>query len=193
MLRALYDWTMAKAAHRHAAGWLGAISFAESSFFPIPPDILLLPMAFAKPERWWVLALICSIASVAGGIAGYLIGWLFYDTVGVAILDFYGYTEKFEAFASLYNEWGLWIVLAAGLTPLPYKVFTIASGVTGLSLPLFILGSALSRTLRFFVVAGLAYWAGPPIRTFIEKRLGLAFSIFMVFLVGGFVLIKYMI
>ncbi|MCB1492183.1 MAG: DedA family protein [Rhodobiaceae bacterium] len=192
MLRALYDWTLQKAAHRHAQGWLAAIAFVESSVFPIPPDVLLMPMAFANRERAWRYALICTIASVIGGIAGYLIGWLLYDTVGVAILDFYGYREKFEAFAGLYNQYGFWIVLIAGVTPLPYKVVTIASGATGLSFPLFMATSVFARALRFFVIAALVYWVGPPIRDFIEKRLGLAFTVFVVFLVGGFVAIKYM-
>ncbi|MCB1482941.1 MAG: DedA family protein [Rhodobiaceae bacterium] len=193
MLRSLYDWTMNLAAHRHARWGLAGVSFAESSFFPIPPDILLIPMVLAERRNWMTLALICTVASIIGGFAGYLIGALLFDQVAEPILAFYGYSEKFNEFAARYNQWGAWIVLIAGLTPFPYKVITIASGATGLPLPVFMLTSALARGVRFFVVAALLYRFGPPIRAFIEKRLGILFTLFVILLIGGFVVARYLV
>ncbi len=190
MLRRLYDWTMSLAAHRGATPTLAAVSFIESSVFPIPPDLLLMPMVLSERRKAWFYATICTVASVLGGVFGWLIGYFLFETVAQPILDFYGYAEKFEEFAHMYNEWGIWIVLFAGLTPFPYKVITIASGATGLALPVFILSSIVARGLRFFVVAGLLYWAGPPIRTFIERRLGLMFTLFVILLFGGFLAVK---
>lgn len=191
MLRRLYDYVMSLAAHPRAAWALAAVSFAESSFFPIPPDVMLIPMVLAKRAKAWAYALWCTIASVLGGAAGYLIGWVFFATIGKAILDFYGLGAEFDSFAGRYNEYGAWIVLFAGLTPFPYKVITIASGVTELNFVVFMLASALARGVRFFLVAGLLYWFGPPIRDFIEKYLGLLTLAFFVLLVGGFFAIKY--
>lgn len=193
MLRRLYDWTMAFAAGRHAEKALAAVSFAESSFFPIPPDLLLIPMVLAERAKALRFAVLCTVASVIGGIAGYLIGAFLFEQLARPILEFYGYGDRFEVFASWYNEWGAWIVFTAGLTPFPYKVITIASGATGLDFLVFIVASVASRGIRFFVVAGLLYWIGPPIRTFIEKRLGLVFTVFVVILLGGFVAIRYLI
>ena len=193
MLRSLYDWTMNLAAHRHARWGLAGVSFAESSFFPIPPDILLIPMVLAERRNWMTLALICTVASIIGGFAGYLIGALLFNQVAEPILAFYGYSEKFNEFAARYNQWGAWIVLIAGLTPFPYKVITIASGATGLPLPVFMLTSALARGVRFFVVAALLYRFGPPIRAFIEKRLGILFTLFVILLIGGFVVARYLV
>lgn len=192
MLRALYDWTLEKAAHRHAVWWLTGVSFAESSVFPIPPDVLLLPMGFARRERVVAFAAVCTVASVLGGLFGYLIGALLFDTLGQPILALYGYEEAFSRFAGQYNDYGAWIVFIAGLTPIPYKVVTIASGATGLSLPVFLVASVLARSLRFFVLAGLVYWVGPPVRAFIERRLGLVFTLFVLGLVGGFVALKFL-
>ncbi|MCB2076874.1 MAG: DedA family protein [Novosphingobium sp.] len=193
MLRSLYDWTMNLASHRNARWGLAGVSFAESSFFPIPPDILLIPMVLTERRQWMTLALICTVASIIGGLAGYLIGAFLFDQVAQPILAFYGYSEKFEEFAARYNQWGAWIVLIAGLTPFPYKVITIASGATGLSLPVFMLTSVVARGLRFFIVAGLLYRFGPPIRAFIEKRLGILFTLFVILLVGGFVVARYLV
>ncbi len=193
MLRQLYDRTMALAAHRHATWALAGISFAESSFFPIPPDVLLIPMALANRRKAFFYATICTLASIIGGIFGWLIGAFLFDALAQPILQFYGYAEKFDEFAGRYNEYGAWIVFFAGLTPFPYKVITIASGATGLSLPIFLVASILSRGLRFFAVAGLLWWLGPPIRDFIERRLGLLFTIFVVLLFGGFVVARYLI
>jgi len=191
MLRRLYDWTMALAADRHAEKALAGVAFAESSFFPIPPDLLLIPMVLAERRKALRYAAVCTIASVIGGIAGYLIGAFLFNELARPILDVYGFAEKFDAFAGWYNDWGAWIVFTAGLTPFPYKVITIASGATGLDFLIFIVASIASRGLRFFVEAGLLYWIGPPIRAFIEKRLGLVFAVFMACLIGGFVAIRY--
>lgn len=191
MLRKLYDWTMNQAAGPKAPYVLGTVSFVESSVFPIPPDVLLIPMVIADRLKAWWYALLCTVTSVLGGLLGFAIGALLFDAVAQPILEFYGYADKFDSFAGRYNEWGAWIVFIAGVTPFPFKVITIASGATGLSLPIFIVASIIARGLRFFVVAALLYFLGPPIRAFIERRLGLVFSIFVVSLVGGFVVLKY--
>ncbi len=192
MLRRLYDWTISFAHGPRAAWALFLVAFAESSFFPIPPDILLVPMVIAAPERAWRYAGIALLGSVTGGLAGYAIGAFFYDTLGSRILEFYGMTDKFAVFRETYNDWGAWAVLIAGLTPFPYKVITILSGTTGLSLPVFMAASLVARGLRFFVLAGLLRYFGPPIRGFIEKHLTLVFTLFVVLLVGGFALIRYL-
>ncbi len=192
MLRRLYDWVMGLAEHRHAPGWLFAIAFVESSFFPIPPHIMLIPMVIADRARAWTFAAITTVGSVLGGIAGYLIGYVLFDQIGKPLLDLYGYGEKFASFASNYNDYGAWIVFTAGTTPFPYKVITIASGVTELDFSVFLVASAASRALVFFAIAGLLYLFGQPIREFIEKRLGLMFTIFLVLLFGGFIAIKYL-
>ena len=192
MIRRLYDWTMRQAAHRRAEPVLAAVSFVESSVFPIPPDVLLIPMTLARRERWLRLALICTVASVLGGLLGYAIGALLYDAVGRPILAFYGYVEKFQAFSERYNAYGAWIVFVAGLTPFPYKVITIASGATGLSLPVFLVASVAARGLRFLIVAWLLNRFGRPIQAFIERRLGLLFSLFVVLLFGGFVALRWL-
>lgn len=192
MLRRLYDWTMALAAHRHASTALGVVSFVESSFFPIPPDALLIPMVLADRKSWWWYAALCTLTSVAGGIAGYFIGALLFEEVAKPILQMYGYADQFNTFAQRYNEWGIWLVVMAGVTPFPYKVITIASGATGLNLPVFVLASIASRGFRFFVVSALLYYAGPAMREFIERRLGLLFSLFVALLIGGFVAVRYL-
>ncbi len=192
MLRRLYDWTMSLAAGPRAPAALGAVSFAESSVFPLPPDLLLIPMVLANKARAWSYAALCTAASVLGGLAGYAIGALLFVQLAEPILQFYGYLDKFESFRAQYNEWGAWIVFIAGVTPFPFKVITIASGATALNLPIFIAASLVARALRFYIVAALLYWLGPPIRDFIEKRLGLVFTVFVVMLVGGFVAIKYL-
>lgn len=191
MIRRLYDWTLSLAAGPRAPAALGSVSFVESSVFPIPPDLLLIPMVIARRERAWWYAFLCTVTSVAGGILGYLIGMFLFEQVAQPILSFYGKMDKFDEFSAVFNHWGWWFVFIAGLTPFPYKVITIASGVAGLSLPVFIIASIVSRGLRFFVVSGLLYLFGPPIKDFIEKRLGLMFTLFVVLLVGGFVLLRY--
>lgn len=193
MLTRLYDWTMGLAAHRHAIWWLAAISFAESSFFPIPPDVLIIAMVLAARHQAWRIATVCTIASVAGGLAGYAIGALLYDGVGAPIIAFYGYAEKFQVFQGWYYEYGAWIVGAGGFTPIPYKVITIASGVADLDLATFTIVSALSRGARFFLVAALLWRFGPPIRTFIEARLGILTLAFFALLIGSFVALRYLV
>ncbi len=193
MLRSLYDWTLALAAHPRARWALGGISFAESSFFPVPPDVMLIPMVIAERARAWSLALITTLTSVIGGLAGYAIGYYLFDVAGEPIIRFYGAEQGFATLRDWYNEWGAWIVFAAGLTPIPYKIFTIFSGVTQLDIVVFSIASLASRGTRFFAVAGILYWLGPPIREFIERRLGLVFAIFVIGLFGGFVVVKYFI
>lgn len=192
MLRRLYDWTMSLAAGPRAPAALGVVSFAESSVFPLPPDLLLIPMILADKAKAWTFAALCTVASVFGGLAGYTIGALLFVQLAEPILQFYGYLDKFETFRAQYNDWGAWIVFVAGVTPFPFKVITIASGATALNLPVFILSSIAARALRFFVVAALLYWLGPPIRAFIERRLGLVFTVFTVMLVGDFAALKYL-
>jgi membrane protein YqaA with SNARE-associated domain len=191
MLRRLYDATMALASGRAAEPVLAGVAFAESSFFPLPPDILLIPMVLADKAKAWRFASLATISSVIGGLLGYVIGAFVFEQLALPLLEFYGYGEKFSRFADLYNDWGVWIVLFAGLTPFPFKVITIASGATGLNIVVFVLASVLARGGRFFIVAALLYWIGQPIRNFIEKRLGLMFAAFMVLLIGGFVAVKY--
>ncbi len=161
--------------------------------FPIPPDVLLIPMVLSNRAKAWWYAFLCTIASVLGALLGYAIGALLFDAVAQPILSFYGYAHKFEEFAERYNEWGVWVVLMAGLTPFPFKVITIASGATGLGLPVFIIASIVARGIRFFAVAGLIYVFGPPVRAFVEKRLGLVFAVSLAVLVGGFVVARYLI
>ncbi|MEL6641011.1 MAG: YqaA family protein [Pseudomonadota bacterium] len=189
MLRGLYNWTLAQAQSPYALWVLAAVAFVESSFFPIPPDVLMIPMIIARPSKAFLIAGVATIASVLGGLFGYLIGWGFFELIGQPIFDFYGKADSVAEFQARFNEYGAWAVLIAGVTPFPFKVITIMSGVTGLSLPIFIVSSIIARALRFFIVAALLWKFGEPIRDFIEKRLGLMFIIFCVLLVGGFALV----
>jgi membrane protein YqaA with SNARE-associated domain len=191
MLRRLYDWTMSLAQTRHAERSLAGVSFVESSFFPIPPDALLIPMVLADKAKWIRYATVCTVASVLGALLGYVIGAFLYETIGQPILAFYGRENAFEQVAQWYNDWGGWGVLFAAVTPFPYKVLTIFSGATGLNLVVFVVVSIIGRGLRFFLVAWLLYKFGPPIRIFIERNLGLLFTLFMVLLIGGFVAVRY--
>lgn len=193
MLRRLYDWVMSLAATRHAERALASVSFIESSIFPIPPDALLIPMVIAKRARWVRIALICTISSVLGAFLGYAIGYFFFELIGQPILELYGKADSFEDLTLRYNEWGGWAVLFAALTPFPYKVLTIFSGVTGLNIVVFTIVSIIGRGARFFLVAWLLHKFGAPIQTFIEKRLGLLFTLFMIILVGGFVALRYVV
>ncbi|WP_169567066.1 YqaA family protein [Sneathiella limimaris] len=192
MIRKLYDFTMGLAARPQAKGFLAAVSFVESSIFPIPPDVMLIPMVLAKRKEAFKIALICSLFSVLGGVLGYVIGHYFFQLIGEPIIAFYGYEEKFARFADSYTEWGGWIVAFFGLTPFPYKVITIASGAVSLNLAIFMLASVLSRSARFFLVAWLLYKFGEPIRDFIEKYLGILTVLFFVILFGSFVALKYL-
>jgi membrane protein YqaA with SNARE-associated domain len=189
MLRRLYDWCIAAADKPYAVWILGIVSFAESSFFPVPPDAMLIPMALAQPKKAWRFALVCSIASVAGGVLGYAIGALLYDSLGGWIIKLYGYGNKVEAFRASYAEYGAWIILLKGFTPIPYKLVTITSGFAAYSLPLFILFSAITRGARFFLLAFLIQRYGPAAREIIEKRLGFWVTIALVVLVLGFIVV----
>lgn len=191
VIRRLYDWVMRQAATPHAFWALGAVSFAESSFFPIPPDIMLVPMVLADRKRAFVIAAWCTFTSVLGGILGYAIGALLYDSLGSWLISAYGMAKDMDSFRALYNEWGAWIILIKGATPIPYKLVTIASGFAGYNLPLFILLSAITRGARFGIVAGILYYVGEPARHFIEKRLELVLFTFLAVIVLGFVVVRY--
>lgn len=191
MLRRLYDRVMQLAEGPQAEKWLAVISFSESSFFPIPPDAMIVPMVLARPERAWRIAAICTIASVLGGFFGYAIGYFLYETVGRQIVDFYGYQAAFEKFHHQFQEWGLWIILIKGMTPIPYKIVTIASGVAHFDLAVFAAASLVTRAARFFLVAALLKAFGPPLRTFIERYLTLVTTALLLAIVGGFVALKY--
>lgn len=192
MLRALYDWTMRLAASPQAERALAAVAFLESSVFPIPPDAMIVPMVLARPERAWRIAAVATVASVLGGLLGYAIGYFLYETLGRWIIEFYGLTEKAHQFKLAYAEWGLWIVLVAGLTPIPYKVITIASGLAAYDIVLFTLASIASRGPRFFLVAILMRLFGSPIRRFVEERLTLVTTAFVVAIIIGFVVLRYL-
>lgn len=191
MLRRLYDWTMSLAATRHAERALAGVSFVESSFFPIPPDVLLIPMVLSERGKWLRYALVCTIASVLGALLGYAIGAFLFEAIGEPILNLYNAQESFSKVQDWYDTWGGWGVLFAAITPFPYKVLTIFSGFTGLNLLTFVVVSIIGRGIRFFLVAWLLQRFGAPIRVFIERNLGLLFTLFMVLLVGGFVAIRY--
>lgn len=187
MLRRMYDWCI-DAAHKPYALWiLGIVSFAESSFFPVPPDVMLIPMALARPNKAWLYAGICTITSVAGGVVGYLIGHLLYDSVGQWVIQFYGYGDKVEAFRAGYAEYGAWIILLKGLTPIPYKLVTITSGFANYNIWMFIGLSIIARGARFYIVAILMNRYGVWIRETIEKRLGLWVGLAVGLVVLGFI------
>jgi membrane protein YqaA with SNARE-associated domain len=188
MIKRVYDWCI-DAAHKPYALWILAIvSFAESSFFPVPPDVMLVPMSLAQPKRAWVYAGVCTVASVIGGCLGYAIGALLYDSVGHWVIDFYHMGDKVEAFRESYARWGALIILLKGLTPIPYKLVTITSGFAGYNIWLFILCSIIARGGRFFIVAVVLNRYGDVIRAEIEKRLGLWLTAFVILLVSGFVI-----
>ncbi len=192
MLRSLYDRTMALADHPHALWWLAIVAFIESSVFPIPPDVLMIPMILARPSRAWLIALVALLASVAGGLLGYAIGAFFYEGIGQPILEAMGKADKMAEFNERFNDFGFWAVLIAGVTPFPYKVITIMSGWTGMPIMTFVATSLLARALRFFLVAGVLWQFGAPVRDFIEKRLGLVFTVFCLLLFGGFLALRYL-
>ena len=187
MLRQTYDWCIAAVDKPYALWILGAVAFAESSFFPVPPDIMLLPMSLARPRRAWLFATLCTVASVAGGVLGYAIGALLYDSLGQWLIHLYGLGDKVEAFRASYAQWGAWIIIGKGLTPIPYKLVTITSGFAGYDIWLFILCSIIARGGRFFIVAVLLNRYGDVIRHEIEKRLGLWVAIGAAVIVLGFV------
>ena len=190
-LRKLYDWVLHWAETPYAVPALFILAFAESSFFPVPPDVLLIALAISIPTRAFKYALVCAIGSVLGGMVGYLIGYSFMEAVGNRIIEFYGFAQKWSQVGELYNKWAAWAVGIAGFTPIPYKVFTIAAGAFKIDFPTFVLASAISRSARFFLVGGLIYFFGAPIRNFVDKYFDILAIVFTVLLVGGFILIKY--
>lgn len=192
MIKGLYNWTIRMADHPHALWVLAAVAFIESSVFPIPPDVIMIPMILARPSRAWLIAGVALVASVLGGVLGYAIGALAFETIGQPILASLGKADAMAEFNTRFNDLGFWAVLTAGVTPFPYKVITIMSGWTGMPLVTFIATSILARGIRFFIVAALLWKFGAPIRDFIEKRLGLMFTLFVIILIGGFFLVRYL-
>ena len=187
MLRRIYDWCIAAADKPYALWILGAVSFAESSFFPVPPDLMLLPMSVARPHRAWLFAGLCTVASVAGGVVGYAIGAVLYDSIGQWLINLYGLGDKVDAFRAGYAHYGAWVILLKGLTPIPYKLVTITSGFAGYNIWLFILLSTITRGGRFFAAAVVFNRYGDVIRAEIEKRLVLWLTLFVTLLVIGFI------
>ena len=190
ILRNLYNWTLDKASHKKAGWFLVLVSFAESSFFPIPPDILLIPMILAKRIQAWFYALICTLSSVAGGLAGYAIGMFFYASIGSAIVELYGLSNSFNIFEDYYNQYGIWIVLGGGFTPFPFKFITIASGVFNLNIFLFVIVAMIARGLRFYLIATLLFVFGNAIKNLIDKYFNLLVGLFFILLIGSIFIIK---
>ena len=191
MLRRFYHRILALAATERAIWWLAAIAFAEASFFPIPPDALLIPLVLARPRQAWKLALVCTLGSVIGGALGYLIGLELFQQVALPILRLYHYDAAFDAFRARFAEYGLWVILIKGLTPIPYKIVTIACGAAGFSFSLFMAASLATRGLRFFLVAALLRVFGEPVRDFIDRQLTLVTSLLAAGIIGGFLVLRF--
>jgi membrane protein YqaA with SNARE-associated domain len=189
MFRGLYDWTLRLAGHRHAIRSMAGISFAESSFFPIPPDVMLVPMILARRDQAYLIAAVCTVSSVAGGALGYAIGYFLYDTLGQWLMNFYGMSDGIEQFRAWYDQWGAAIILVKGLTPIPFKLVTIASGFAAFNFPLFLITALITRGARFFIIAALLKRFGEPIQDFIERRLTLVGILFLVALAAGFAVV----
>ena len=190
LLRSLYNWTLKKAEHKYSSWILSIVSFSESSFFPIPPDVLLIPMIIAKRTKAWTYALICTLSSVLGGVAGYAIGFFLFNSVGILIVEFYHLSNSFNTFESYYKEYGILIVLGAGFTPFPFKFITIASGVFSLNIFLFILTAFIARGLRFYLLTSLLFIFGEKIKILIDKYFNILAVLFFILLLGSFMLIK---
>ena len=188
--RFLYDWTLKKSSHPKAKWFLAIIAFSESSFFPIPPDIILIPMIIAKKTKAWLYAFICTFSSVLGGVTGYVIGYFFYTSIGILIVEAYGLSESFNSFEQYYNNYGIWIVLGAGFTPFPFKFITIASGVFNLNIILFIIVSIFARGLRFYLIAILLFIFGERIKKILDNYFNLLTILFFILLIGSVLLIK---
>ena len=192
LLRRLYDWCIAAADKPYATWLMGAVSFVESSFFPVPPDVMLIPMSIARPERAWFYATVCTLTSVAGGVLGYFIGAVLYDSVGAWLIHLYGYGNKVEAFRQAYAQWGTWIILIKGVTPIPYKIVTIASGFAGYNLFMFVLLSFVARGMRFYLLAFLLNRYGAQARAIIEERLGFWVTAGAIVLIAGIIAALYL-
>jgi membrane protein YqaA with SNARE-associated domain len=193
MLRRLYDWCIAAAGKPHASWMMGVVSFVESSFFPVPPDVMLIPLSLARPDRAYFYATVCTVTSVAGGVLGYIIGAYLYDSVGLWLMQLYGYGDKIEAFRQAYAEWGAWIIVLKGMTPIPYKIVTIASGFAAYPILPFILLSFIARGMRFYLVAFLLHRYGPQAREIIEKRLGFWTTVGALVVIVGFVIAVFLV
>ena len=190
LLRSLYNWTLKKAEHKYSSWILSIVSFSESSFFPIPPDVLLIPMIIAKKTKAWTYALICTLSSVLGGVAGYAIGFFLFNSIGILIVEFYHLSNSFNTFENYYKEYGILIVLGAGFTPFPFKFITIASGVFSLNIFLFILTAFIARGLRFYLLTSLLFIFGEKIKILIDKYFNILAVLFFILLLGSFMLIK---
>jgi membrane protein YqaA with SNARE-associated domain len=191
MLRRIYDWCINAAGKPYATWIMGLVSFVESSFFPVPPDAMLIPMALARPDKAYYYATVCTLTSVAGGVLGWVIGYFLYDTLGLWLMQIYGYGSKVDAFRDAYVQWGTWIILLKGLTPIPYKIVTIASGFAAYPIIPFIFLSIIARGMRFYLVAFLLNRYGPRARAIIEERLTFWFSVSLATLVAGVVVAVY--
>jgi membrane protein YqaA with SNARE-associated domain len=193
-IRSLYDWVLSWADTRYGTAALAVLAFAESSFFPIPPDVLLVALCLGQRSSWFKFALVCSIASLLGGLAGYAIGWGLWEVVQDLFFNYVpGFTpEAFEKVGGLYNDYDFWLVFVAAFTPLPFKVITITAGVFQINIWMFIIGSAVGRSARFFIVSGLIYWFGEPVKNFIDKRFNLVTIAFAILLIGGFAALKFL-
>ncbi|MBF0203646.1 MAG: DedA family protein [Desulfamplus sp.] len=192
MIKRLYDWVLGWAEKPGGTWALFVLAFCESSFFPIPPDVLLIALAVGAPLKSFKFALVCSVGSLLGGILGYVIGWQFMGIAGEKIIVFYGLGDKVDYIAELFQKWDAWAVAIAGFTPIPYKLFTIAAGAFDVNFPVFVIASAASRTLRFMLVAGMIYYFGAGIRNFIEKYFNLLATVFTLLLIAGFVAVKFL-
>ncbi len=190
IFRKLYNWTLKKSSHKRAPWFLSIVSFAESSFFPIPPDIILIPMVLAKRIKAFFFAFICTLSSVIGGIAGYIIGLILFNSIGIFLVNLYHLEDALENFRSYYNLYGAWIVIIAGFTPFPFKVITIASGLFQLNFYIFVLCSLISRGARFYIVAGLIFYFGEKMKIFIDKYFNILTILFFVLLLGSILIIK---
>ena len=191
-MRRLYDWVIRLAGHPRAIPAMGVVSFAESSFFPIPPDVMLVPMILANRQKAFTIAFVCTVCSVLGGLLGYAIGYYFFETIGAWVVKTYGLQAGLAAFRAGFDEWGIWIILIKGATPIPYKLVTIASGAAHFDLFTFVWASIVTRGVRFFAVAALLWKYGEPIKDFIDKRFTLVSWLFLIALVGGFIVVKYL-
>jgi len=189
-VRRLYDWVLHWAETPYGTWALFVLAFAESSFFPIPPDVLLIALALSIPARAFRYALVCTLGSIAGGTFGYFVGHQFMQVIGVKIIDFYGFAPAYDRISELYNRYNAWAVIAAGFSPLPYKVFTIAAGAFKINFPIFLLASAIGRSARFFLVGALIYIYGDSIRNFIDRYFNLLTFVFLVLLIGGFLVLS---
>jgi membrane protein YqaA with SNARE-associated domain len=191
MLRRFYNSIIGLAERPHALWWLFGIAFAEASFFPVPPDALMIPMALAQPKKSWRFAVVATLGSVLGGALGYYIGYALFDELAQPMINFYHYHEGFAAFQAKFAEYGVWIILIKGLTPIPYKIVTIAAGAADFNFPLFILASIITRGARFFLEAALLRRFGEPARLFIEERLGLVTGVVAAAIIGGFLILRF--